>query len=149
MAQDYAEALKLARRFARSVQKAGIRLEAAYLFGSYATGHAGPDSDIDVALVSPDFSGWVDDFDKLREPLRDMDSRIELIHLPPQNFCDENPLAWEVKTKGIPLIKPRKKTPRAASPSQRPRVRNPVPRASARRQAPPTAQGKRIVRHPS
>lgn len=31
-----------------------IRVEAAYLFGSQLTGEANPDSDIDVAIFSPD-----------------------------------------------------------------------------------------------
>ena len=112
MAQKNAEALSAARRFVRSVKKSGIRLHAAYLYGSYATGHARFDSDIDVALVSPDFTGWVDDLEKIRVPLLTMDPRIEPVHLHPRNFCDENPLAWEIKTKGIQLIGPRKKRPR-------------------------------------
>lgn len=39
------------------MRKAGISISSAYLFGSYASGKAGPWSDIDVALVSNDFTG--------------------------------------------------------------------------------------------
>jgi predicted nucleotidyltransferase len=36
--------------------KADLKLDAVYLFGSYARGDASPDSDIDVMVVSPDFA---------------------------------------------------------------------------------------------
>jgi predicted nucleotidyltransferase len=37
--------------------KKGIRIEAVVLFGSYARGTAYEDSDIDLAVISPDFEG--------------------------------------------------------------------------------------------
>lgn len=101
MAQVNAQALRAARHFVRNVQKAGIHLDGAYLFGSYATGRAHRDSDIDVALISRDFSGWVDDFEKIRSAINEKDPRIEFVNLRPDSFVDENPLAREVKTKGI------------------------------------------------
>jgi len=116
--------LKVARSFVRAVEQSGIRLEAAYLFGSYAKGTARADSDIDLALVSPDFSGWVDDLDKIRSALLSRDVRIETVRFHPDAFRDENPLVWEVKSTGIPLMgngkrraplkrKPRRRTKRA------------------------------------
>jgi predicted nucleotidyltransferase len=104
MAQVNAHVMKAARKFVRDVQKEGIRVQKAYLYGSYATGRAHRGSDIDIALVSPDFSGWIDDVAKIRNALRNRDPRIESVHLPPDAFVDENPLAWEVKTKGIALL---------------------------------------------
>lgn len=123
MAQVNTRVLRAARRFVRDVQKVGIRLQGAYLFGSYATGRAHRDSDIDVALISPDFSGWVDDLDKIETALVNMDPRIELIHLRPDAFVDENPLAWQVKRKGISLLpngRVRKKRNKSAKPQPRP-----------------------------
>jgi len=35
----------------------GIKVEAVILYGSHAAGRAAPDSDIDIAVVSPDFEG--------------------------------------------------------------------------------------------
>ena len=35
----------------------GLRIEAIILFGSYARGNAYEDSDIDLAVISPDFEG--------------------------------------------------------------------------------------------
>lgn len=104
MASQNAQALKAARRFVRAIQGLGIRLEAAYLYGSYAKGYAHRDSDIDVALVSPDLTGWVDDWEKMRPAVLEMDSRIEPVRFHPDSFVNNNPLAWEVKSTGIPLI---------------------------------------------
>ncbi len=44
------------REFAVLLEK-GIRIEAIVLFGSHAKGEARDDSDIDVAVISPDFEG--------------------------------------------------------------------------------------------
>ncbi len=108
MVIDQASALKAARQFVRSVLKSGIRLQAAYLYGSFAKGTAHAESDIDVALVSQDFDGWVDDLEKIRPALLTMDSRIEHVRIRPENFVDESPLVWEIKTTGIPLLPKRK-----------------------------------------
>lgn len=115
MAQVNAQVMKAARKFVRDVQKEGIRLQRAYLYGSYATGRAHRGSDIDIALVSADFSGWIDDLAKIQNALRKRDPRIESVHMPPDVFVDENPLAWEVKTKGISLLPRRKSLARAAT----------------------------------
>lgn len=117
-----APALKVARDFIRAVKQSGIRLHAAYLFGSYAKGTAHVDSDIDIALVSPDFSGWVDDLDKIRDALLERDLRIETVRFNPKTFRDGNPLAWEVKRTGIPLIGKSKNGKRRV-PRRKPRPR--------------------------
>jgi len=56
-----------------------IRVEAAYLFGSQLTGEAKPDSDIDVAIFSPDVDNLgLFERVKLRSRLvLDCDSRLE------------------------------------------------------------------------
>jgi len=106
---DYRQALQSARRFVRAVQKAGIHLDAAFLYGSYALGTAHEHSDIDIALVSKDFTGHHRDWQKIR-PALDVDSRIQHVHYRPQDFRDEHPLVWEIKTTGISLLgKPRGK----------------------------------------
>lgn len=119
MVAKNASALKAARDFVRAVEQAGIRLQAAYLFGSYAKGTAHTDSDIDVALVSPDFSGWVDDLDKIRSAILSRDIRIEMVRFHPRNFRDENPLVGEVKRTGIPLISNGKRRAIKRKPLQR------------------------------
>ena len=68
------------------------------------------DSEIDVALVSSDFTHRSADWVKLRPVLQSMDARIEHVRYRPQDFRDEHPLVWEIKTTGISLLsKPSKK----------------------------------------
>ena len=104
MATKNDPALKAALRFVRAVQKSGVRLQAAYLYGSHAKRQADADSDIDIALVSLDFSGWVDDLRLIEPALLAMDARIEHVRFHPSDFRDENPLVWEIKTSGIQLV---------------------------------------------
>ena len=42
-------------RFIEALNKKGVHVERALLFGSYASGNARAGSDLDVAIVSPDF----------------------------------------------------------------------------------------------
>ena len=44
------------RLYIESLQK-GIHLEKVILYGSYAQGHPHPESDLDLAVISPDFGG--------------------------------------------------------------------------------------------
>ena len=91
----------------RDVQSSGIRLTAAYLYGSHAKGTARPDSDIDMALVSPDFTGWVDDFERIKSALAARDPRIEYVLYNPAQFRRAGPLAHEIKKTGISLMENR------------------------------------------
>lgn len=97
-------ALRAARAFMRDVQRAGVRLTAAYLYGSYAKGTAHVNSDIDMALISPDFTGCVDDFDRIKGALAVRDPRIEYVLYTPTQFRRAGPLAHEIKKTGIPLL---------------------------------------------
>ncbi len=99
------QALRAARRFVRAIQRSGIELDAAYLYGSYAHGTPHEWSDIDVALVSKDLTGGTEDMQKIHSATRTLDSRIESVRFHPRDFQDENPLVWEIKTTGIPLTR--------------------------------------------
>ena len=96
--------LKIVSEFLETLQRSDIRLDGAYLYGSQASGSARPDSDIDVALVSDDFGSWLEDHERIVGVLLSSDSRIETVRFRPEEFCDENPLVWEIKTKGIKLL---------------------------------------------
>lgn len=106
MAEANTQAIIKARRFVRDIQRAGVHLDAAYLYGSFASGTANADSDIDVALVSHDLTGGLQDHEKLGSVLAANDNRIENVRFHPRDFRDENPLVWEIKAQGIPLIRP-------------------------------------------
>jgi predicted nucleotidyltransferase len=98
------DVLKAVRDFLRALQRSDVRLRAAYLYGSHAAGNARSDSDIDVALVSEDFGDWLADHKRIVGALLACDTRIEPVRFRPEEFCDENPLVWEIKTKGIRLL---------------------------------------------
>ena len=98
------DVLKVVAHFLEQVEGSGIRLMSAYLYGSRAEGTARPDSDIDVALISEDFTGdWLEDHQKIVDALLRSDAWIEPVRFRPEQFCDEHPLAWEIKTRGVKL----------------------------------------------
>jgi predicted nucleotidyltransferase len=80
------------------------RISGAYIFGSYAKGRASMWSDIDVAIISPDFSH--DLFDErvalMKLALR-FDDRIEPRPFRPEDFTPDNPLVNEIRTSGIEI----------------------------------------------
>ncbi len=81
-----------------------LRVEAAYLYGSQAVGSARPWSDIDVAVVSPDFSE--DLFEErviLMQWAAAIDDRIEPQPFTPERFGPNDPLASEISRTGIRL----------------------------------------------
>jgi predicted nucleotidyltransferase len=81
-----------------------LSITAAYLYGSCAAGTSRKDSDIDVAIVSTDLSGdRLDDWCRLNKVASRVDVHMEVIGFRPERFRDEDPLAWEIKTKGIRL----------------------------------------------
>ncbi|MEW5800706.1 MAG: nucleotidyltransferase domain-containing protein [bacterium] len=90
------------KRFLTTLKEKGIRVEFAYLFGSYARCAENTWSDIDVAIVSSDLTG-----DRFHERIRltkiaqEIDSRIEPVPFRPNTFIEEDPLVWEIKRKGI------------------------------------------------
>lgn len=83
----------------------GLQILAAYLYGSYAVGNPHQDSDIDIAIISPDFSDAnIDDWVRLNVPASHIDARMEVVGFRPEQFRDEHPLAWEIKTNGVKLL---------------------------------------------
>jgi predicted nucleotidyltransferase len=102
MAEQTDPLMKTVREFVRKVSDSGIRVEAAYLFGSHARKKAHKWSDIDIAIISPDFSA-----DRIEERIRltrlstDVDSRIEPVPFRPADFIDEDPLAWTIRREGL------------------------------------------------
>jgi len=94
-------AVTIARKYIRELEKNGYKITEAFLFGSYARGTAHEWSDIDIALVSPDFTG-----DRFKDSLkiipfrRDIDIRIEPMPFRPKDFRDDPVMAEEIKQTG-------------------------------------------------
>lgn len=106
MAKIKTSVIRIIQKFLTKLERNGIYVEEAYLFGSFARETENKWSDIDVAVISPAFSS-----DRFNERMRlmkissEIDSRIEPVPYRPENFVDEDPLVWQIKKEGI-RIKP-------------------------------------------
>jgi predicted nucleotidyltransferase len=81
------------RHLIKVLEKKGISISAAYLFGSFAKGKANKWSDIDVALVSNDFSGVrFYDIEKLLSILKKYNNFIEFHPFREEDFNPDNDL---------------------------------------------------------
>jgi predicted nucleotidyltransferase len=99
-----AHVIEKVQEFLVALQAEDITITMAYLYGSHTTETAHKDSDIDVVIVSPDLSGdRLEDWCQLNRVATRIDVRLEVIGFRPEQFRDEHPLAWEVKTHGVRL----------------------------------------------
>lgn len=100
------QAEKIVRRFIEALKLEGIIVDRAILYGSYARGNAGPDSDIYVAVVSKSFGK-----DRMAEGMflfrvaGKIDSRLEPVPISIQAFKKDTwvPLIYEIRESGIEL----------------------------------------------
>jgi predicted nucleotidyltransferase len=101
MAEISAAVQRSLREFLAAVRE-DRRVTAAYLYGSEARGQAGPWSDIDIAIISPDFG---DDLFAAQHALMKlaakMDERIEPRAFTPESFNLNNPLVSAIQDTGI------------------------------------------------
>lgn len=98
------EAVGVLENFLRNVSDIDIKIERAILFGSYARGNAGKWSDIDIAIVSSDFSGIpFYDREMLIPVLLKVDTRIELHPFRPEDFNENNEFVREIIKNGLEL----------------------------------------------
>jgi predicted nucleotidyltransferase len=100
------EIIGIVKRFRKTLEIEGINIAKIILYGSYASGKFHKDSDIDVAIVSPDFG--VDRFEegvKLFQIACKIDPRIEPIPISLESYQNDTwiPLIYEIKNKGIEL----------------------------------------------
>lgn len=82
----------------------GLHIERAIVFGSYAKGKAGKWSDIDIALVSKDFTGVrFYDRKKINRCLIKIDSKIEIHPFRPEDFTSDNFFVEQIIKEGIDI----------------------------------------------
>jgi predicted nucleotidyltransferase len=104
MAQIAPDVIASVERFLAVVRQR-LRVEAAYLYGSQAVGSARPWSDIDVAVISPDFSdNLFEDRVVLMRWAAAIDDRIEPQPFTPDRFGPNDPLANEISQSGVRLM---------------------------------------------
>lgn len=90
------------KKFAWEVTAAGFPVEKAILFGSWAKGKAGKESDIDVCLVSSGFGkDEISELQFLLKKTGEIDNRIEPIPLSTSDYLtNATPLVFEIKKYG-------------------------------------------------
>jgi predicted nucleotidyltransferase len=97
----------IASRYIELLKREGIKIDQAYLYGSWARNEAGSESDIDLMLVSDNFD--TDDDLILSKPWRytaQIDPRIEPVAIGTKRFMNDasSPLIEAVKRDGILLL---------------------------------------------
>jgi predicted nucleotidyltransferase len=93
--------ISIVKAFKKDASKM-IKVDAVYLFGSSARRERQEYSDIDVAVVSPDFTGFsFMDRKKLGPIVLKHDLSIELHPFRRKDFTRSNPFVWEIIKTGI------------------------------------------------
>lgn len=98
--------INLTKKYLEEVRRSGIRIEKAYLFGSFAKGKVWEGSDVDVCVISHDFGkDYHRDKVILNESALKVSPRIEPVAYSPDDFNNKyDSLANEVKRFGILII---------------------------------------------
>ncbi len=88
--------------YVRILRDDNLPIDSVILFGSYAKGTQHRWSDIDVCIVSPDFTDAFDALQYLwRKRSERYGSRVEPVGFHPRDFKDETSLVHEIKKTGI------------------------------------------------
>lgn len=94
--------MKLVKAYIDKLNENNLYIEKAVLFGSYVKGNYKEFSDIDIALISKEFTGIrFLDREKIVPLRRKIDNRIEPMPFRPEDFTKDNPFANEIITNGI------------------------------------------------
>lgn len=99
---DKVDALKIAREYADEVN---LKYNSAkvFLFGSFAKGNFREESDIDIAVVLPDYSDFYKTQLDLMRLRRSIDVRIEPHPFKLKDFNHNDPFAHEILQHGIEI----------------------------------------------
>ena len=103
MAPETNLAIAQTRLLAEQLEKRGLKIQRTFLFGSQLTGTATKDSDVDIALVSDQFSGIrFKDVLMLIPLLAGLPSRLEIHPYNSKDFSDpSNWFAEHIRTNGL------------------------------------------------
>ena len=88
MPEEASELTAAVSAYLAALRRHGASPDAGYLFGSQARGHARPDSDIDLIIVSSAFTGmpaWRR-WEILGDALSEVMKPIEVLSYPPEEF---------------------------------------------------------------
>jgi predicted nucleotidyltransferase len=93
-------------RFVNALTTRGIRVEKAILYGSHVSGKIHAGSDLDLAIVSPDFGrNRYEERKTLLQIAWRVDPRIEPIPISSESYKNDTwiPIIYEIREKGIEL----------------------------------------------
>ena len=98
--------IDIVRNYARDIKEKGVHLRSVILYGSFAKGTQHEWSDIDVALVADEFTGFTFNDCKLYSGLgiRKPYIRIEEKTYPTVYFNEGDPFIDEIKKEGIVIM---------------------------------------------
>ena len=106
MAQEYAQRIivDIIMGFVDAINKEK-QVNKVILYGSYSRGDYSMDSDIDVAVISPDFTGdRTEDQYWLMQKRRSIDLRLEPMPFKPEDFVPDDPFVREIIETGIEIF---------------------------------------------
>jgi len=84
--------------------KSEINIQSVYLFGSYAKATNEAFSDIDVAIISDSFEGFLfSDTEKILSKTKNINRMIEAHPFRKEDFTEDNPLVKEIIRSGIKI----------------------------------------------
>lgn len=93
------EITAIAKEYADKVEKE-LKVDSIYVFGSFINGSPNHDSDIDIAVISEEFTGdLIEDTMKLMRIRRKVNTRIE-----PHPLSKGNPFINEVIASGLRIV---------------------------------------------
>lgn len=105
VAQVPEEIIDKIQKFIDFLEKTGIHIEKAILFGSYAKGVYNKWSDIDLALISNVFEGnRYNDLDKLTDACFAIDTNISALPYRPEDFVTDDLFVKEILNYGIRIV---------------------------------------------
>lgn len=91
-------------KYVNFLRKENPKIIKAYLFGSYAKGNEGPDSDMDIAVIFDDFPDSFDMQVDLMKIRRKFDTKIEPHPFRKVDFNLSNPIAYEILKTGLEIV---------------------------------------------
>ncbi len=82
-----------------------INIQSVYLFGSYAKANEKKDSDIDVAIVSDSFEGFIfADAEKILNKTKNINRMIEPHPFKTEDFTQDNPFVKNIISTGLRIL---------------------------------------------
>jgi predicted nucleotidyltransferase len=99
---DKTDALNIVQRYAELL-KSTFSFQKIFFFGSYVKGNPHEDSDIDVAIIFPDYDNRLDRQVELMKLTRQIDTRIEPHPFREKEFELSNPFVNEILSYGMEI----------------------------------------------